>query len=658
MSEVPEILHHDAKAKNKKVWIVAIAGGILVVLGIFALFYSAQSAQNKTLPGLFIGDISIGNMTKTELKNFLDTMSTKLSTEGIEVNLKHVNGTHSFTLLPQVVGDSDIAEYIRIDTDKEADRIFTLGKGDNAFTNTLAFLQSRVADQNVTLENVIVERERIENAIKAQATKYEQPPQNAKLVFSDFEPLRYSITTSSSGFVYPIERSISNIELAARTLERPSITLEPEATVAILTKADWTPMIEKVSTALSYGPLVLEYVDEAGDVQKEWKIPVSTFANWLTIEKAYPKNILTLDFASTTEYLVNRVDSAVRQGPEDAKFSVDANGKVKEFQASRVGIGLDTGMTYGSIIASVSERINSATNTPVRITLTEVKPNVATGEVNDLGIEEILGVGISNFGGSPSNRVKNIRNAVVKLNGLLIKPGDEFSAIKYTQPYTIEGGYLPEKVIKGDEIKAEIGGGLCQVGTTLFRMAMNSGMEITERRNHSLVVSYYNDLSNGLPGTDATIYDPAPDFRFKNDTNNYILLQTAMNESTGELKFTLWGTSDGRKGSYSKPVVHKWIPAGPARITETTSLAPGQKQCQSAFRGAQASFTYTRVMLDGTKQNTVFDSYYRPLPQICLVGVEKVSTPCPEGQECTPSEANTPDEDEIVAPVNSTASST
>ena len=88
------------------------------------------------------------------------------------------------------------------------------------------------------------------------------------------------------------------------------------------------------------------------------------------------------------------------------------------------------------------------------------------------------------------------------------------------EPFTIEAGYLPELVIKGDEIKPEIAGGLCQVGTTMFRAAMNSGLKITERQNHSLVVSYYNDLSNGNPGTDATIYDPHPDFRFLNDTGN------------------------------------------------------------------------------------------------------------------------------------------
>jgi vancomycin resistance protein YoaR len=242
-------------------------------------------------------------------------------------------------------------------------------------------------------------------------------------------------------------------------------------------------------------------------------------------------------------------------------------------------------------------------------------------DTNNLGITEILGVGYSSFAGSPLNRVKNIQNGASKLHGLLIPPGETFSAIDHLRPFTIDAGYLPEKVIKGDEIVPEIGGGLCQIGTTLFRMAMNSGVDIAERRNHSLVVSYYNDPTNGLPGTDATIYEPAPDFKFTNDTENYVLIQAEVDTTNQDLFFTLWGTNDGRKGSYTLPQVSKWIEPGPAKIIETTKLAPGVRECQSAFRGANTSFTYTRSLPNGTTESEVFDSYYRPLPQICLVGV-------------------------------------
>src|SRR3990167_3183667 len=99
---------------------------------------------------------------------------------------------------------------------------------------------------------------------------------------------------------------------------------------------------------------------------------------------------------------------------------------------------------------------------------------------------EILGTGYSNFSGSPTNRVKNIRHAVVdKLNWVLIKPDEVFSLLSALRPFTIEGGYLPELVIKGDEIKPEVAGGLCQVGSTTFRAVMNSGLPVTARRNHS-----------------------------------------------------------------------------------------------------------------------------------------------------------------------------
>ena len=252
-----------------------------------------------------------------------------------------------------------------------------------------------------------------------------------------------------------------------------------------------------------------------------------------------------------------------------------------------------------------------------------IEPSVKTGEVNTLGISEVLGIGVSDYSRSPYNRIQNMKNAVNKLNGLLIAPGEVFSTIEHTKPYTLEGGYLPELVIKGDEVKPEIGGGLCQIGTTLFRMAMNSGMEIVDRRNHSLVVFHYNDPVNGNPGTDATVYDPAPDFKFKNDTDNYILLQTEMNTASEELIFTLCGTNDGRHAYFTHPTVLRWIPHGEEKIIKTTKLEPGVEQCQSAYLGADAEFTYHRKFSDGATEETLFESHYRPLPRICLLGVEE-----------------------------------
>jgi len=314
-----------------------------------------------------------------------------------------------------------------------------------------------------------------------------------------------------------------------------------------------------------------------------------------------------------------------------------SNNKVIKFQASSSGINLDLEKTATKINQAFLERNYKTENITKTITVEfeVIEPKIKVSDVNDLGISEIIGMGVSTFKDSHTNRIKNIANAVTRLNGILIKPGEEFSTNKYAGPYTIENGFLSEAVIKGNEIKNEVGGGMCQIGTTMFRAAMNAGMDITERRNHSLVVSYYADPVNGNPGTDATLYEPFLDLKFLNDTGNYLLLQTEIDFTRQEIRFTIWGTPDGRSGWYTHPQVLQWIPVGEEQVVETTDLAPGVKECQSAFVGAVATFTYSRITPNGEKIDRVFESHYRPLPKQCLIGVEPTEDlECVAGEDC------------------------
>ena len=131
---------------------------------------------------------------------------------------------------------------------------------------------------------------------------------------------------------------------------------------------------------------------------------------------------------------------------------------------------------------------------------------------------------------------------------MLIKPGEEFSFIKTLGPVDESTGYLPELVIKTDKTVPEFGGGMCQVSTTAFRAALNSGLKVTARTNHAYPVVYYNPQ-----GLDATVYIPNPDLRFINDTPNYILIQTKIVGT--QLFFDFYGTSDGRQTKIIGPQV-------------------------------------------------------------------------------------------------------
>jgi vancomycin resistance protein YoaR len=242
-------------------------------------------------------------------------------------------------------------------------------------------------------------------------------------------------------------------------------------------------------------------------------------------------------------------------------------------------------------------------------TFDELLPN------NPLKITELVGLGVSNFAGSPDNRIHNIKVGAKKLNGLLLAPGEEFKTIINLRPFTSGGGYLPELVIKGTETIKEYGGGLCQVGTTLFRAAIDAGLPITERRPHRYDVSYYKPT-----GTDATIYDPHPDVRFINDTGNYILFQAY---TVGyNMYIELWGVSDGRLVEKTDAIQYNYTYPPAAKYVDTTDLAPGViRQKESYHAGVTGEFWWRVIYPDGTVKFKKWISKYSPWQQVFLRGV-------------------------------------
>jgi vancomycin resistance protein YoaR len=167
-----------------------------------------------------------------------------------------------------------------------------------------------------------------------------------------------------------------------------------------------------------------------------------------------------------------------------------------------------------------------------------------------MGIRKKIGHGESNFRGSPKNRIHNIHNAAGKFEGVVVPPGETFSFVKNLGPVDASTGYKEELVIKNHKTIPEFGGGVCQVSTTLFRAAVNTGLKITERRNHAYPVQYY-----APQGTDATVYIPKPDLQFINDTPGYILIQPYFQGTI--LSFDIFGTSDGRQVETEGPILLK-----------------------------------------------------------------------------------------------------
>lgn len=272
----------------------------------------------------------------------------------------------------------------------------------------------------------------------------------------------------------------------------------------------------------------------------------------------------------------------VNRDPTEAKFKVE-EGRVVTFAESQPGIALDIEKSLTKII-EVLNRADFNSSQKIELPFEAVKSNLNYGDANDLGISSLIGQGVSDFKGSPKNRVFNIKVATQRFNGVLIKPGEEFSFVKILGEVDAEHGYLPELVIKQGVTEPEFGGGICQVSSTAFRAAIYSGLEITARRNHAYPVSYYNPQ-----GMDATVYVPNPDLRFKNNTPGHILIQASITGTI--LTFDFYGTNDGRKTTVDGPYITEKKPDGALKATFTQHVfdKDGNEFINDVFNSAYAS---------------------------------------------------------------------
>lgn len=286
---------------------------------------------------------------------------------------------------------------------------------------------------------------------------------------------------------------------------------------------------------------------------------------------------------------IKLIVQAVDQPALEARLSIK-NNFATVFDPGQNGQAMDLYLLRQQLLSNQS---------PVDLPVVISSPKTTLAQTNDLGINELVAVGTSNFSGSPKNRIHNITVGAAEYNGLIIQPGEEFSFNKYLGDVDAAHGFLPELVIKPDGVTPEFGGGLCQVSTTTFRAAMNAGLPITARRNHSFAVSYYSPQ-----GTDATIYPGSADLKFINNLKSPILIRTFI---TGhQLTYEFYGTKDSRQISFDGPVVY-------------------DKKSDGSMKA-----TWTRIVtLNGQTTTQVFNSVYLPPAQFEHDATTAPSTPNP-----------------------------
>ena len=331
-------------------------------------------------------------------------------------------------------------------------------------------------------------------------------------------------------------------------------------------------------------------------------------------------------FTTGIAYNMSEVNEFVAQAeesynvpPKDALFQFE-DGKVKEFKEHENGSRIMTEV----FIASVDKEIQSITpeHTSLSVTLQEevVEPEITLAQANDLGIEELIGQGVSDYSHSIPSRIHNVLLAANKFNGILIKQGATFSFNDIIGDISANTGYQSAYVIKDGKTVLGDGGGVCQVSTTMFRAALNTGLPIVDRTAHAYRVGYYENDSE--PGFDATIYTPSVDFKFVNDTPRAILVQTDIDTANNILTFNFYGKKDNRTVELSPVTIWDVAPAPEAKYQDDPTLPAGvTKQIDFAASGAKTKFEYKVFSADGNvMQDEIFYSTFRPWAAVFLRG--------------------------------------
>ncbi len=529
---------------------------IFLFIVILTLIASAVSFNNtykdKMLFNININGEEYSKLTKEEAADKLRNRINDATKDGFVFTFK--NKTYKKASYDEIGASVDINPTI-----SEA---FRYGHGGELADNINDVIQ--LLDKKVDLWIAPVIDDKIfDEFISKEISRIENPPKNFNYENKqgEFVPI-----AAKSGMVIDKEKIKNDILNNISRFKNNPVEIELMKKEAEL-KEDAGGKALLAANNLLNKKLVLKYNSSSWELQKEELMP---FIKFDAVESEFEKNKI-LGVAANKEkikdYLVSLVPQ-INQKPVNAVLE-SKNGKFQIFSLDRDGIALQIGKSNDEIEKNIftpqNYRDNSEKKVEVQLITEEVKPEITIESIDNMGITALLATGESDFSNSPKNRRHNIAVGAEKYQGVLIGPGDEFSFVKILGNVGPKEGYLPELVIKKGQTIPEYGGGLCQVSTTAFRAAVKAGLEITERKNHAYPVKYYNPQ-----GTDATIYPPSPDLKFKNNTPAYILIQTRVEKN--KLYFDFYGSDDGRKVVLDDPVVYDKKSDGSMKATWTQKV--------------------------------------------------------------------------------------
>lgn len=573
---------------------------LFFTLGFSAILVDHARHSGQIMPGIAMLGVDLSGM---QLGEAAQTLATHISlSNDSTITLSY--GDIYLPILPEQIG-------LHLDLAASARKAFEYGHR-GSLGSILAY-QLFCRYDSCDIQPIVTFDEQVAfDYLRQAASQYDRPLQEAGLTL---EGTRVVAVPGQVGRHLDVLASIDRIaEHVKRADFSPIPLVVHEQYPQIL---DASPFASQAQQTLSR-PFELIVPQGQPDAGKVFPIPPAEMAPMLvfnryqtdggtTIQPQFRQDLLL----AYLKDLAGRVDIQ----PQNPRFIFNDDTRQLDLLAHAIiGREMDVEKTLAAVQSALASGASSAP-----LAFNTLLPKVSDDvSANDLGITELIHQEHSYFFGSREPRIQNIEKAASEFHGLLVPPGATFSMAAAMGNITLDNGYKEDLIIYNGRTIEGVGGGVCQVSTTLFRAAFFAGFPIVERHPHAYRVSYYEKTANNsrdpnLAGLDATVFIPLVDLKFINDTPYWLLMETYVNRAANRLTWKFYSTSDGRQV--------EWQTSGPINIVEpkkplyklNEDLEPGEiKQVDWEADGADVRVD-RYIYRDGMLINSdTFFTHYAP----------------------------------------------
>jgi len=509
--------------------LLALVTASLVLITGFALFLFGTRLFlfNRALPGAHLQEVSLSGMSQEEIISVLGPVLTYPEDGAIAL----IDADRTWMTNPAELG-------VSIDLHEIADNAFAVGRQGTFIERLLqqvdAWYQGYAITPVILFDQVVGT-----HYLQTIASSVDQPMIEAAL---QIEGTQVLVSPGQIG------RSV-DILGTLEALKEPFGSMH-DAVIPIVIEETHPIVLDASSAAESARKILGEPLRITAEGAEDLVLEPSELAPMIRFEvqggATDSTYVVQLDPELLAILLAPRIAELERM-PENARFIF--NDEIRELdllQPAVIGRTLDVIASIETINAGLREGLHA-----VELTFEYEEPMVGSeATAQELGISEDVSVVSTYFPGSSSERIQNIETASSVFHGLLIPPGETLSMADALGDISLDNGYAEALIILGNRTIKGVGGGVCQVSTTLFRAVFFGGYEIVERHPHAYRVGYYEGGPGSPgPGLDATVFVPLVDFKFRNDTPNWLLMEIYIYGN--QLLWKFYSTSDGRTVQWS-----------------------------------------------------------------------------------------------------------